>query len=146
MENPITAFEGSNGFLSNFFREKDGSTVEHEFQAAKTFDLQEKVEILTVDTPGKAKRLGRKATMRDDWEQVRIGIMRDFVLRKFLDDRDLAIKLFDTGDAELIEGNSWHDNFWGECWCPECTEIPGENHLGQILMEIRELINSYNEE
>lgn len=32
---------------------------------------------------------------------------------------------------ELIEGNYWHDTYWGVC------EGVGENHLGKLLMEIR---------
>lgn len=42
--------------------------------------------------------------------------------------------LINTGDAELIEGNSWGDTFWGEC------NGIGENNLGKILMKIRKEI------
>ena len=39
---------------------------------------------------------------------------------------------------ELIEGNTWSDNFWGDCHCPKCRGIKGENNLGKLLMKIRE--------
>jgi hypothetical protein len=37
----------------------------------------------------------------------------------------------------LIEGNWWHDNFYGSCTCNKCVN-KGENNLGKILMKIRE--------
>lgn len=36
-----------------------------------------------------------------------------------------------TGDAILIEGNTWGDRFWGVC------EGFGQNHLGHVLMRVR---------
>jgi predicted NAD-dependent protein-ADP-ribosyltransferase YbiA (DUF1768 family) len=43
----------------------------------------------------------------------------------------------------MIEGNWWHDNFWGDCYCnnksgkhPECLK-PGLNKLGLLLMNLR---------
>ena len=49
----------------------------------------------------------------------------------------LAKKLIDTGDTELIEGNYWHDNFWGKCSCEKCKNKPKANTLGILLMDIR---------
>ncbi len=43
----------------------------------------------------------------------------------------LAYALYNTGEVDLIEGNTWKDYFWGVC------SGVGENHLGRILMEIR---------
>ena len=59
------------------------------------------------------------------------------VLLKFQSHEDLRNQLFATGDAELIEGNDWHDNYWGNCECPRCVSIEGQNHLGKILMRVR---------
>jgi predicted NAD-dependent protein-ADP-ribosyltransferase YbiA (DUF1768 family) len=42
----------------------------------------------------------------------------------------LGAKLLATGDAELIEGNTWNDVWWG---VNEKTG-KGENWLGKILM------------
>jgi predicted NAD-dependent protein-ADP-ribosyltransferase YbiA (DUF1768 family) len=55
---------------------------------------------------------------------------------------ELAEKLLATGDAELIEGTTWHDNTWGNCSCPQCENIPGENRLGKLLMQVREEIKN----
>ena len=37
-----------------------------------------------------------------------------------------------TEDAELVEDNWWGDKFWGVC------NGEGENHLGKLLMKIRD--------
>lgn len=56
--------------------------------------------------------------------------MRDLLIQKF-EDEQLKIDLLDTGDVELIEGNTWDDTFWGVC------NGVGTNWLGRLLMEIR---------
>jgi len=78
-----------------------------------------------------AKKRGRKVTMREDWDQVKIPIMEDLLSQKF-SDPVLAKKLVETGDSQLVEGNWWGDVFWGVC------RGEGQNNLGKILMKIRE--------
>lgn len=133
----IDSFRGEFSFLSNFFIEPDRTHVEGEFQAEKTFDLRDKVAILSQPEPGPAKKIGRRVTLRADWEDVKVEVMRSLVLRKFLDHERLSERLVETGDAQLIEGNHWGDTFWGVC------NQEGKNTLGLILMEIRALIKSY---
>ena len=58
--------------------------------------------------------------------------MTDLCRIKFSDPH-LRSLLLATGDAELIEGNWWHDQFWGVC------NGVGQNQLGKILMAIRNL-------
>jgi predicted NAD-dependent protein-ADP-ribosyltransferase YbiA (DUF1768 family) len=58
--------------------------------------------------------------------------MKDVLLSKFLD-RELMLKLIDTGSIELIEDNSWGDTYWGAV-----NYCEGENHLGILLLEIRD--------
>ena len=58
------------------------------------------------------------------------GIVRD----KFTRNPELKRLLLATGDAVLIEGNTWGDRFWGV----DKRTGKGENHLGLILMDIRE--------
>jgi predicted NAD-dependent protein-ADP-ribosyltransferase YbiA (DUF1768 family) len=61
--------------------------------------------------------------------------MQEVVRAKFEQNKSLMDKLHATGDAVLIEGNCWHDNFWGnDPMDPE----PGQNMLGKILMQIRD--------
>ena len=83
--------------------------------------------------PAEARRAGQKLPMRTDWESVKIDVMFRCLKEKFKDP-ELREKLIDTGDEELIEGNWWGDTFWGVC------QGKGENHLGKLLMTIREEI------
>lgn len=137
----IGVFYGEYRFLSNFYPcniTVEGmrfSTAEHAFQAMKTMDLDERLKICYADTPGQAKRLGRKVTLRPDWEQAKLDVMRVVLRMKFRND-GLRAKLLATGDATLTEGNVWHDNFWGVCTCPKCRG--GQNHLGRLLMLLRD--------
>lgn len=48
------------------------------------------------------------------------------------DDPTLYALLLGTGDAVLIEGNTWGDTFWGVCG------TKGANVLGKLLMKYRE--------
>lgn len=138
----ICEFEGKYAFLSNFFPSSilyEGivyPTNEHFFQAMKTLNQEERKKIAAADTPGKAKRLGRHVQLRADWEQIKVDVMRTGLMLKFTD-AELAQKLIDTGDEELIEGNWWHDNTWGSCFCNDCIHKPGRNLLGMLLMELR---------
>ena len=45
--------------------------------------------------------------------------------------------LLSTGGGDLVEGNRWHDNFWGRCVCRACRRIGGANVLGTLLMQVR---------
>jgi predicted NAD-dependent protein-ADP-ribosyltransferase YbiA (DUF1768 family) len=56
--------------------------------------------------------------------------MRDLLRQKFAHP-ELRRLLLATGDAELVEGNTWGDRFWGVC------AGRGQNHLGRLLMAIR---------
>lgn len=135
---PITRFAGRYAFLSNFYHvavEYDGvryKTVEHGFQAAKTLDLGWRRKIQRARTAGDAKRFGRMAPLRPDWEQVKDAVMRELLVHKFSYPVFRQL-LLDTGDAALIEGNTWGDRYWGQC-----PVGVGENRLGEILMAIRE--------
>lgn len=135
----ILEFRGKFHFLSNFYLCKitvDGfefDSVEHAYQAMKTpkKDWPKFVGI----TPGQAKRLGRKLKIRDDWEQVKLPFMKALIMRKFMIP-ELREKLLNTGDAELIEGNSWGDIYWGVC------DGQGQNNLGKTIMEVREQVRT----
>jgi hypothetical protein len=62
--------------------------------------------------------------------------MESLVKEKFTRDTELGAKLVATGDEELVEGNYWGDTFWGVC------RGVGQNHLGKILMKVREELRS----
>lgn len=138
----ITQFRDQYRFLSNFYMvavEYEGiryPSVEHAYQAAKTLDGHERRWVATLATPGVAKRVGRTLSLRADWETIKIDVMRTLLAEKFCPRINpvLVALLERTGGADLIEGNTWGDTFWGVC------NGVGENWLGKLLMERREAL------
>lgn len=145
-ETEISGFTGRYQFLSNFHESPvtlDGSTyvtVEAAYQAAKTLDPELRTKIRLEETPGRAKRLGRKADMRPDWNSIRYGVMLELVRQKFVVHPDLARRLLDTGNATIVETNHWNDTTWGVC------DGEGENWMGQILMAVRQELRQLQHE
>ena len=145
----IDRFAGEHRFLSNFYDSQvfyDGywyPTLEHAFQASKTLNHTDRERIINAPTPRDAKKIGREVTLREDWEFVKVNIMGSLLQAKFSEPW-LAKKLLETQNKELVEGNSWHDQIWGNCTCGEarCKE-PGENHLGKLLMQVRSVIYDF---
>lgn len=127
------------GVPSNFYIEPDGTSVEIEFQAAKTRNPFQTAYILSSPTPSVAKKRGRKVTLIKNWDGIKIKVMEGLVRAKFTDHPELAEWLIATGDAELREDNTWHDQFWGNCTCYDRKHFfrTGRNELGKILMQIR---------
>lgn len=145
----IESFSGKNRFLSNFWPcaiRHEGliyPSTEHAFQAAKTLVLADRKIVQNATTPGIAKRLGRELVIRPDWDTIRVDVMRALTMEKFLFHRALCYELLSTSDIPLVEGNTWHDNFWGVCWCDRCQITQeGHNNLGKILMEVRETLRA----
>lgn len=142
----IDEFRGDYWFLSNFYPSSivlvmvfewaqeimTFPTAEHAFQAFKAQNLRDAKMIAESRTPADAKRLGATVKMRNDWPSVRVPVMTGVLVSKFTQNEKLKQRLLNTGDAQLIEGNTWGDKFWGVC------DGEGKNHLGIALMNIRE--------
>ena len=148
MNEPILGFFDKYRFLSNFHEQQgvtiwiDGlelenrvpcKSVENAFQASKTLILGERFIVAYSETPGIAKKLGHKVTLRSDWETIKNDVMLELLTQKFshLYYRDLLLA---TGDAYLEETNTW-----GDCWFGVCNGV-GQNWLGKMLMQIREAL------
>jgi ribA/ribD-fused uncharacterized protein len=112
-------------------------SVENAYQAIMTLDMKWREKIRRA-TPQEAKRLSRQMPVKEDKDRVKIPVMKVLDTRKFRNHPKLLQRLLDTGDGVLIEGNLWHDNFWGDCGCSKCKNIRGLNMAGKILMEIRD--------
>jgi len=134
---PITRFKGEYTFLSNFYPSprkiafKKYATVEHIYQALKTTNEKDREPIRKAETPGEAKRLGRKLKLRPNWDNMKLFFMEKLLVHKFKD-KKLRKKLLATGHALLIHSNTWGDTFYGVC------NGKGENHLGKLLEHVRE--------
>lgn len=145
----IDYFRGKYGFLSNmhsckvWYKGITYPSAEHAFVASKIeFDgklssILHKIKVSKIANPGEAKKYGKTIVLAPGWDENKIEIMRDIVLAKFTQNHDLEKKLLATGNAELVEGNTWWDRFWGVC------QGEGQNQLGKILMEVRTFLPDY---
>lgn len=137
---PILEFKDEYSFLSNFYPATFvwnfimWPNSEAAYQAAKSSDRKVWLDFAQMKNPAQAKRAGKTVDVRSDWNEVKVGIMRDIVFQKFYQNPVLRTQLLATNDAHLEEGNLWKDVFWGVC--PPGSGI-GKNHLGNILMEVR---------
>ena len=138
-------FTGALGFLSNFDQtpffvpQLDAITPsgEHAFNALKTLDPAERDNVLAAPTPGQSKSRGRRVALRPDWDAgVRVWAMQRVLTAKFALPR-MRDLLAGTGSLVLIETNHWHDQFWGDCFCPGHQSTPGTSMLGELLMAVR---------
>ena len=139
----INMFKGEYAFLSNFstinieIKGQVWPTSEHMYMACKTTDPAVQEQIRKAYTPGYAKKLGRQLQLRPDWEQIKDEAMLRVLRAKFKGNEEHRNKLLATGNDTLIEGNYWHDNYWGSCMCQRCGN-QGKNMLGKLLMQVRE--------
>jgi ribA/ribD-fused uncharacterized protein len=155
----INSFRGRFVFLSNFYPCKiehkgiNYPSVEHYYVALKVTVMQFidgvyytapdfRELIARILDAGDVKKIGKRVKVRSDWSEKRLDFMEWGVREKFKDPK-LGEMLLSTGDLELIEGNNWHDVYYGKCSCLKCGGS-GENHLGKILMKIREELKKQN--
>jgi ribA/ribD-fused uncharacterized protein len=135
-------FRNHYDFLSNFYPANiiawgiKFPTAEHVYVAAKILNMDLRREIAELPTPGQAKRLGRKLHLRPDWEENKVTIMRAILRRKFIH-TELSNRLSSVRGS-IVEENTWHDNFWGKCVCPDCKSKTNLNWLGRLLEEVRD--------
>ena len=148
----ILEFRGDYAFLSNYYPcrvEYEGdvyTSVENAYQASKF--PKELREPFFHCRPGVAKKMSRTTDIpiRKEFKRDKVKIMKELVLQKFSNSYKLKRKLLDTKDSILVEGTTWGDTFWGvdlKKPCKECEfGYEGENMLGKILMEVREILRN----
>lgn len=147
MDAPVIQFYGTkseHGAFSNFsahrvfLKGKVWRTSEHYFQAQKFAGTEHEEELRMAKSPMVVAKMGRARNrpLRKDWEQVKDDVMREVVLAKFTQHKELKGLLLSTGDAELIE-HTRHDAYWGDG-----GDGTGKNMLGIILMEVRAILKN----
>ena len=136
----VYGFDREYSWLSNFYVltvpvidefEIEYNSTEAFYQAHKSTDRNYRSMQQTL-SPSQSKKAGRAIVLREDWEAIKVDVMRDAIRQKFTRNEDLKHKLLCTGDLYLEETNWWHDTFWGVC------NGKGQNVLGNLLMELRE--------
>ena len=142
-ENEINSFRGEYSWLSNFHKcecwweDKLYPSSEHLYQAFKATNDTDHEFLRNHPFEG-IKSSARQIKLRDDWEEVKLEMMGNALWSKFSNNPDLKDKLLATGDVRIVEGNDWCDNFYGQCRCPKCERTVSYNHLGLLLMDLRE--------
>ena len=86
---------------------------------------------LRMHNPSDAKKLGQRSYITPGLGKVKVRLMYEICMCKFMQNPELRDKLLATGESTLIEGNNWGDYFWGK------VNNCGENQLGIILMDVR---------
>ena len=109
------------------------STSEHYYQAQKyeTEELRDWVQF--APNPMEAANRGRdpKFPKRDDWDEVKDGFMEKVLFDKYTRHEELRELLLSTGNSHIYE-HTTNDCYWGDC-----GDRTGKNHLGLLLMKVR---------
>jgi len=133
--------------FSNFYRSpieingRKWKTSEHYYQAMKFAGHQVHVDaVWRTNTPMEAACIGRdrNRSMREDWDEVKDGVMYDALYAKFTQHENLKELLLGTGDAILVE-HTVNDNYWGDG-----GDGSGKNMLGKLLMVLRDDLREEN--
>jgi ribA/ribD-fused uncharacterized protein len=105
----------------------------------KSYDENVHKHVASILEPKDAKLFGKRIfedelDFRPDWNEVKLKFMTEALIQKFSPESKLAQNLLNTVGYLLVEGNNWHDNYWGV----DTRYGIGENKLGILLMRIRE--------
>ncbi len=129
-------------FLSNFalvkieYGDMIYSSVEHAYMSAKSDDIQWKQYCANSNVkPGDVKKASRHIRLVDNWNSIKFAVMEECVRKKFIQE-PFKTDLLATGNEHIQEGNWWNDKVWGV----DLKSNPpvGENHLGKLIMKVRE--------
>lgn len=135
----INRFKGEYDFLSNRFpcrfiwRGLEYRSAEAAFQSSKCVEESERKTYAGCSTD-KALLKGKDQTPYPEWEEERLVIMESILQAKFEQNSTLKEKLKATGRCILVNGNNKQETYWGV----DLYSWIGENHLGKIIMNIRD--------
>jgi ribA/ribD-fused uncharacterized protein len=114
-------------------------TAEAAFNAYKNPEnkkyVEKQIESLN---PMISKRLGNSCNVRNDWDEIKYDIMYNILYTKYLQNKDIRLKLINTGLRPIIL-KTRSDSYWGLN-----MDLEGDNKLGIILNKIRKKL--YKEE
>lgn len=139
---PVDFYEREFYPLSNFsafhlrWRGLDFDTSEAAYHWEKfAFGVADSIAdmVLIADSAHEAFKIAEanRDARRHDWDDVKVGIMREIIRAKADQHEYVRRKLLETGDRLLIEG-SWRDDFWGIG-----PNGDGQNMLGKLWMGLR---------
>ncbi len=146
----INEFKGDYRWLSNFeavtikLGEHIYPSVEHAYMSAKCDSSEWKLFCMDArNTAGDVKKKSREVKLVDNWDRYKFLVMQSCLEQKY-EQEPFRSKLIKTGTQNIVEGNYFGDIIWGVDL--KYTPNIGENHLGRMIMKIREdLISRYGE-
>lgn len=126
-------------YLSNFYP----CTVYYEglvygssesaYQSQKCLNPDDRLKFSMVGSwsdPAISQQKGNEVPIVPNWDDIKLAVMYDVVLNKFLQHPDLAIRLMRLEGKHIVEENRHGDTYWGK------VNGAGENHLGIILDDV----------
>ena len=97
-------------------------------------------EIISQNSPMTAKMISKKylEKTRQDWEQVKVKVMRWCLEVKLCQNWEKFSSLLnETGHKSIVEYSA-KDSFWGALKTEDKNKLSGLNALGRLLMDLRE--------
>lgn len=144
-------FQSEYSYLSNFFpcsirmHQNVFVSAEQAYQYHKSIICEREdagIAIKEMVKPSTIKAKGDKVPTCENWEKVKVAVMRNILLQKFTQHPELKAKLLGTSGSALLECTS--NKFWGTGWffddpMWDSSEVyPGKNMLGTLLEGIRD--------
>jgi ribA/ribD-fused uncharacterized protein len=123
------------------------NSSENFYQAMKTKDMEVRRYVASLP-PRKSKTYMRKLKKQNPknilscFDTIKLDVM-EYILRFKFNQEPFRSLLLNTGDQEIIEGNYHNDLFWGVDL--KDSEEPGANHLGRLIMKLRDELKSHPE-
>lgn len=106
------------------------------FQAMKATDRQD-FDLIRLSPPGAAWTLGRRITLRTDWEQVKIDAMYRANREKFFQNAGAAAKLLATRGALEFRASTPFWNRWNALIVERIREELAERRSGVVSRRLR---------
>lgn len=119
----------------------DFLSVEHAYLYYKYDAVDFRNKCLSNIEASEIKKLSHNLKPTKNWNNVKLDIMYKLLKIKFSKEPFKSL-LLNTENQNIVEGNNWDDTFWGV----DVNSTPnyGENHLGRLIMKIRDELSGSN--
>ena len=118
-------------------------TVDHYFLCAQMADPVDVRAIMEIENPWDAREYAVGKPLRDGFDELRLDVMAAALFEKFECNPPLKGRLIATGDRDIQVSSLWPNTFWGVHKPADKIRPEGQNHLGKLLMMIRQYYQRY---
>lgn len=142
--NQCGIYEGFSNFSSHsiFIDGKLWQTLEHYYQAQKFTEDNLIYQIYRANLPLQAKNIAdnHKDNIRNNWDTIKQAVTYKALQHKFNQHDALKELLLNTG-LRKIYGYSDKDRYWGNNGNDGDVDAGGQNHLGKLIMRLRQKLH-----